>query len=277
MTPFNFAFATDTVRIVYSRVPGGSERAAPSVSESYAFDIAFIGHADYPIRRGDGPTERIDIRPGYGAIHGGERIAYLGDGSAAEYVEITPSAALLNDVTGELRCRDARQLGEVGDLSDGVMWSVSSAIRRKALRNEVWDALEVDGMAHALTRHMLVTHFGGRLRTREASGLDTRRFARVTDCVEARLSEELSLDDLADVAALSRYHFVRAFKLKTGLTPFQYVSSRRVARAQALLRGTERTIAEVARQVGLSSPSHFRRVFKSEIGLTPSQYRAGFD
>ena len=75
MAPFSSLFATDSVRIVYGRCPGGGERTAPSVSESHAFDLAFIGHEGYPIRRGDGPTERIDIRLGHGAIHGGERIS----------------------------------------------------------------------------------------------------------------------------------------------------------------------------------------------------------
>ena len=275
MSPFSSLFETDSVRIVYGRIPGGVERTAPSVSESHAFDLAFIGHEGYPVRRGGGPTERIDIRPGHGAIHGGERIAYLGDGSAAEFVEITPSTALLDELTDELRCREAHQLGEVTNLFDGVMWSVSTAVRRRALRGESWSTLEADETAYALTRHMLVTYLGGRPRGREASGLDTRRFARVTECVEARLSGDLSLGDLADVAALSRYHFARAFKAKTGLTPFQYVTSRRVARAQVLLRATDHTVAEITAQIGFSSPSHFRRVFRTAVGLTPSQYRTG--
>ena len=75
MTPLHSAFATDDVRIVYGRLPGGAEREAPSVSEAHAFDLAFIGHEGYPVRRGDGPTEHIDIHPGHGAIHGGERIS----------------------------------------------------------------------------------------------------------------------------------------------------------------------------------------------------------
>ena len=192
-------------------------------------------------------------------------------------MEITPSAALLDELTIELRCREAQQLGEITNMFDGVMWSVSTAVRRRALRGESWSTLEADEAAHALTRHMLVTYLGGRPRGREASGLDTRRFRRVTECVEARLSEDLSLGDLADVAALSRYHFARAFKLKTGLTPFQYVTSRRVARARVLLRATDHGVAKTAREVRLASPSHFRRIFKSAVGLTPSQYRVGFN
>ena len=273
LTPLNTVFETNAVRIVYGRVPGGRPRVVPSVSEPYAFDLAFIGHDNYPVSRDDRPTERVDIRPGHGAIHGGERVAFLGDGSAAEYVEITPSSAMLSEVANTLRCREARYLGEIGNLFDGVMWSVSSEVRRRALKNQSWSDIEADTMGLMLTEHMLVTYFGGRRRERSSLGLDKRRFSRVTAHIEEHLSETLSLGDLAGTAALSRFHFIRAFKISTGLTPFQYLTSRRMARARVLLQTTEDSVSAVAEQVGYSSSSHFRRIFKDTAGYAPSAYR----
>ena len=277
MTPLRAQFETEHVRIVYDRVPGGAERAEPSVSESHCFDLAFIGHDDYPIRRGGGATERVTMKSGHGAIHGGQRVAYLGDGSPAEYVEITPSASLIAGIAEDLGRPDARHLGEISGLYDAVMWSVSVGARQKALSGAGWARLEADEMACTLTRHMLITYLGGRPRRRTRVELDPRRLSRVTDYVEAHLSGELSLNDLAGVSALSRYHFIRAFKATTGVTPFRYVTSRRVARAQDLLRTTERRVSDVSRDVGFQSPSHFRRAVKSVTGLTPSGFRASFE
>jgi AraC family transcriptional regulator len=96
---------------------------------------------------------------------------------------------------------------------------------------------------------------------------------RVRELIEAELHGDLSVDDLATAAGLSRAHFARAFRAATGETPYGYVRQRRVERARRLLAATDLEAASIAGLTGFSSPSHFGRVFKAVTGATPAAYR----
>jgi AraC family transcriptional regulator len=91
--------------------------------------------------------------------------------------------------------------------------------------------------------------------------------------VEERLSDDLSLEDLAAAAGLSRAHFARSFRAATGQTPYAYLRERRVARARELLASSSRPVVEVAALTGFRSQSHLGRVFKAATGMTPGEYR----
>jgi AraC family transcriptional regulator len=101
--------------------------------------------------------------------------------------------------------------------------------------------------------------------------LDARSVDRVAEYVDSALAGPLDLGRLAGVAALSPFHFARAFKGSTGLTPHEFVTSRRMDRARGLLRSEP--VEAVAGAVGFSNLSHFRRVFRRHTGLPPSAYR----
>jgi AraC family transcriptional regulator len=96
---------------------------------------------------------------------------------------------------------------------------------------------------------------------------------RVRELVEAELHCDVTVDDLAAAAGLSRAHFSRAFRAATGETPYGYLRRRRVERARRLLTGTDLEAATIAGLAGFSSPSHFGRVFKTVTGVTPASYR----
>jgi AraC family transcriptional regulator len=96
---------------------------------------------------------------------------------------------------------------------------------------------------------------------------------RVIVFIEEHLVERFTLRELALEAGVSPFHFVRIFKQKTGLTPHQYVMSRRVARAQRLLEDGELPIATIAAETGFASQSHLTELFRREVGVTPRAYR----
>lgn len=106
------------------------------------------------------------------------------------------------------------------------------------------------------------------------TGLPRDRMRRVIDFVETNIHRTIHLSELADVAALSQFHFSRAFRQAIGITPVRYVWQRRVKLAKVLLRNREAPLITVAFDCGFSSHSHFTTVFKRETGLTPMQYRA---
>ncbi len=104
-------------------------------------------------------------------------------------------------------------------------------------------------------------------------GLGSSRQRRVVEYIEARLGEELNLSHLAAEVGLTRYHFIRAFRVSLGTSPFRYLNKRRIARAQQLLLDPHLSITEIGLTLGFSSHSHFTETFRKITGTTPSQFR----
>ena len=103
-----------------------------------------------------------------------------------------------------------------------------------------------------------------------------RHLVRARDLADARYSEPLDVDDLARAAGLSRAHFSREFRAAFGESPHAYLLSRRLERAAAMLRTTDRSVADICMAVGLESVGSFTSSFKRSYGKTPTQYRASF-
>ncbi|HEX7300098.1 MAG TPA: AraC family transcriptional regulator [Solirubrobacteraceae bacterium] len=101
-----------------------------------------------------------------------------------------------------------------------------------------------------------------------------RHLLRAKDLIDARYREPLDVPAIARAAHLSRSHFSREFRRAFGETPHQYLLTRRLERAAALLRNTDRTVADVCLTVGLSSVGSFTTSFGRAFGLSPTAYRA---
>jgi len=101
-----------------------------------------------------------------------------------------------------------------------------------------------------------------------------RHLLRAKDLIDARYAEPLDVARLARAARLSPAHFSREFRLAFGETPHQYLLTRRMERAAALLRSTDRSVAEVCAAVGLRSVGSFTSSFRRTFGLSPTAYRA---
>src|SRR5213592_4736300 len=103
-----------------------------------------------------------------------------------------------------------------------------------------------------------------------------RHLLRAKDLADARYGDPLDVDDLAAAAGLSRAHFSREFRRAFGESPHAYLLTRRLERAAALLRDTDRSVADVCLSVGLVSVGSFTTSFKRTFGVTPTAYRATF-
>lgn len=101
-----------------------------------------------------------------------------------------------------------------------------------------------------------------------------RHLLRAKDLIDARYREPLDVAALARAAHLSPAHFSREFRRVFGETPYQYLLTRRLERAAALLRSTDRSIADVCLTVGLTSVGSFTTSFGRAFGLSPTAYRA---
>jgi AraC-like DNA-binding protein len=103
-----------------------------------------------------------------------------------------------------------------------------------------------------------------------------RHLLRAKDLADARYFEPLDVDDLAGAAGLSRAHFSREFRRAFGESPHAYLLTRRLERAAALLRGTDRSVAEICFAVGLRSVGSFTTSFTRTYGTSPTAYRAAY-
>jgi AraC-like DNA-binding protein len=103
-----------------------------------------------------------------------------------------------------------------------------------------------------------------------------RHLLRAKDLADARYFEPLGVDDLAQAAGLSRAHFSREFRRAFGESPHSYLLTRRLERAAALLRNTDRSVADICLSVGLQSIGSFTTSFTRTYGAPPTAYRATF-
>jgi AraC-like DNA-binding protein len=104
----------------------------------------------------------------------------------------------------------------------------------------------------------------------------TRHLLRAKDLADARYFERLGVNDLAGAAGLSRAHFSRQFRRAFGESPHAYLLTRRLERAAALLRTTDRSVAEICLSVGLQSIGSFTTSFTRTYGRSPTAYRMAF-
>jgi AraC-like DNA-binding protein len=103
-----------------------------------------------------------------------------------------------------------------------------------------------------------------------------RHLLRGRDLADARYAERIDVDDMARAAGLSRAHFSREFRRAFGESPRGYLLTRRLERAAALLRNTDRSVADVCFSVGLQSVGSFTASFTRTYGISPTAYRAKY-
>jgi AraC family transcriptional regulator len=173
---------------------------------------------------------------------------------------------------------DAALLAEVGlerpEAVRPVVGALDPLLAQLALGLEGFAAggrLYADTMRRAFAAHLARAHGPPPL----AAAIDDRRLRRVVEHIAAHLAEDLSLDALAAEAAMSPFHFARACKAATGLSPLQFVIRERLRAAEALLRTTRLPVAEIAWRVGYADVSRFARHFARQTGRTPAAFRAG--
>lgn len=104
------------------------------------------------------------------------------------------------------------------------------------------------------------------------SGLSRRALARALDFMDRKIGEEVSLDEIAGAACVSRSHFARLFRISTGDSPMGYLLRLRIERAKALLAGGDQSICAIALTLGFFDQSHFSRTFRRITGVSPSEF-----
>lgn len=177
--------------------------------------------------------------------------------------------------------KTAAEVGRPGDLSLTPVWGGTDPLVREivmALGAEVAAGM-IDGgaysesLAQALAARLIHQYSKEPVRPAEArGGLSRRQLRHAVEYVHQHLAQNISLENIADSAGLSPFHFARQFRRATGIPPHEYVTRCRVERARDLLIRPGMTIADVAVQVGFCDQSHLARHYKRVYGLTPGAF-----
>jgi AraC family transcriptional regulator len=247
------------MRSEYSWIPVGESAGR---TEPNQVGVSFTNHRA-AVYESDGKTVQADIAAGAVFVTGDDPITWMRVGETTEALEIFPDPDLLPST-----------VQPVSATRDGTVLAISSMLRRVHAAGTDLSDVEASTLAHRLATHLIEQYSSSGAAEPPRGRLDRATVDRVAQYVDASLSEELTIDALAAVAALSPFHFARAFKASTGLAPHQFVTARRVDRAKTLLLDSKASVVDVAHAVGMSNVSHFRRVFRRHLGVLPGQLRA---
>ena len=232
-------------------------------------------------RRGDGQMQHCNAVPGtiWLCPNGVEEDMIRLYGEVHESIHLfLPALPLSQTVVQETGVDpDAVELHYQGGFRDPLIEHIAWAIRAEMTDPAPVGKTLVETLAAALAVH-LVRQYSNLApasislpSTRGA--LNPRSLRRVTDFIEARLREDLTIEAIAKEASLSPFHFARAFKGATGTAPHRYLTYRRIERAKTLIARGELALAKIANECGFSSQAHFTRRFKQFVGITPGGYR----
>jgi AraC family transcriptional regulator len=113
----------------------------------------------------------------------------------------------------------------------------------------------------------------GSLDTQLRGGLSKTQKEHIREYVRLNLTKDITLDELASLAQMSRFHFSRSFKQSFGDSPIRYINRERFKFAQSLLSESRLPISDIATHVGFGSVQRFMKIFRDFSGMTPTEYR----
>lgn len=142
-----------------------------------------------------------------------------------------------------------------------------------ANRDNLFDLYAEGWACQALVQTARYLDGGQSARQPARGGMSRSIVRRIDDYIATHLESELRLADLAEVAQLSKHHFLRAFRQTTGETPHQHVLNMRVKEAKRRLAESAAGITEIALACGFSNSQNFSTIFRKMTGLTPSTFR----
>jgi AraC-like DNA-binding protein len=245
-----------------------SHRYAPHRHDTFVIGVNLSGVEVFDARGARhlaGPGQMMVLNPD--ELHDGRALdAHYRYRAFYPSIEIMQATAA--DMTGDPGTAVAEPVFDGLAFDDPAL--ATQLLRLHRLLEAGTDPLALDEALTATFAQLIMRHAATNRRPAEA-GREDRRIARVIEAIDAEPGVPWRLDDLAALAGLSRYHFIRVFRRATGQSPHGYVTTRRIGLARRLLSRGERP-AEVAVACGFADQAHLTRLFRQAFGIAPGRY-----
>ncbi len=183
----------------------------------------------------------------------------------------------LSDVCGGAPVR-AQSVRYLGGIHDELIRQIGAALSEEIRQPSAAGHVLADSLAISLVGRLVQKYSSdwssGKDPAHVTKRLDERRIRRVVDFMTENIDQDISIDDLASIACLSPFHFIRMFQKAVGKTPSRYLNELRLERAKTLLVLGKAPLVDIALSCCFSSQSNFTRAFRRATGMTPGDYRA---
>ena len=254
---------SDALTVIDYRCDAGPD-AAPFVECHGGFDLAYVRRGSFGYRSGAAIRELVAGSLLVGRP-GDEYMCTHDHGVGDECLSFQLAPALVESLGGRL---DRWRGGAVPPTPELVVLGELA----QAVANGASD-LGIDEAGIALAARFLEVVGGAARRDVVPAARDRRRAVDAALAIDARSTEPLDLAQVAAEAGLSAFHFLRVFAAVVGVTPHQYLVRSRLRHAARLLVGDERSITDVAYDVGFGDLSNFVRTFRRAAGVSPRRFR----
>ena len=240
--------------------------------------VVFSGHAAVVLKQ-DGRVYNAKVNPGSLHVIGSEAPLLRRVREYSDILKIYPDMNLLKSMAEELNIRDAeleptlRRARSLTYTCDPVILGIAHVLRQVCLNQATITDVAAEEIAQLIIARILLTQYSVQPRFGPTVTLSDQRLRVLGEFIEAHLTETISLNALADLTGISRYHFARCFKKTTGLAPHQFVTARRFDLARRRLISTSDTVQDIAISIGYENFSHFRRQFINQFGIAPGALR----
>jgi AraC family transcriptional regulator len=222
--------------------------------------------------------QKANYHPGSIGVTAPDNVSVLrwraAPGQQLESLHIHLAADLVNESCEALGEKGSwsRRLPDALLLEDDPLITAAGRAVCRALRHGA-PPLYADSIAQLLAIHLLYgaeVSIGTDVRS---SALGETAMRRITAYMHEHLHEDVSLDDLAAHATVSKYHLLRSFAKSTGFTPYRYLVRLRMCRAANLLRDTGQPVLQISTACGYRSPGQFTAAFRRRFGASPTEFR----
>lgn len=242
-----------------------------------SFMIVRYRHGATPMdRRFDGRWTHAYCRPGDFSLLSRSAESHWHWTDRVEVSHLYLSEALMSRVASDMLEKDVDevQLHDVLRGSDPTINRIVDEITREAAQRSVGGPLYVEALGVQLAVHLLRGYASCVCREPGKSPrLSRRQCARLEEYIEAHLQDAITLDDMAAALGMGVWTFGRRVRQTLGCTAHALVMRRRVERTEALLRGSDLALKQIASRCGFSDQAHMTRSFRAHVGVPPGAYR----
>jgi AraC family transcriptional regulator len=215
--------------------------------------------------------QRVTFQTGEMGFHPRHSERWVGSGNQERLLLGISDAALRAAREG---IRGTVELGHRCKMVDMRLAALAKAVNAERIAGFPSGRLFLDSIEQAIAAALVDADAGQNRSVRQLrGGLAPARLRRITELVQSKMEDELSLLEMAQAADLSPAYFSRMFRKSTGETPHQFVLRNKIERAKEMLRAPETRILDVAVACGFKTQQHFARVFRHMCGTSPREYR----